>query len=119
MQQYITEVLNNNPSLRSVAASAKAAAYGINITKAETLPHADLNFTRNQGKDSLTKETSRSASASVDVNWALDVWGRLSDDAAAAQFLSAKVKYGLLQSKRVFIIQAVQAWVEYSNFYSY
>jgi len=116
MQQYITEVLNNNPSLRSVAASAKAAAYGINITKAETLPHADLNFTRNQGKDSLTKETSRSASASIDINWALDVWGRFSDDAAATQFISAKVKYGLLQSKRVFIIQAVQAWVEYSNF---
>ncbi len=116
MQQYITEVLNDNPNLRSMAASAKAAAYGIKMTKAETFPQADLNIAGNRGKDSLTKETSHSVSASVEINGALDVWGRLSDDTAVAQFLSNKVKYDLLQSKRVFIIQAVQAWVEYCSF---
>ena len=115
MQQYIDEVLNNNPDIRSMAASVKAAAYGINIASAKTLPHANLNITGNRGKDSLTKETSNSASASVDVSWALDIWGGLSDDAMAAQFLSKKAKYDLRQVKRDFITQAAHAWVEYSN----
>ena len=115
LQQYITQVLNNNPDLKSLSATAKAASYNIKIANAENRPRADLNLTGSRNKDVL-KEIGNAVSLGMDVNWTLDLWGKLSDDADAAQHLADKSQYDLQQLRRVLIIQAARLWIEYRGY---
>ncbi len=115
MQQYITQVLGNNPDIKSLSATARAASYNIKIANAENRPRADLNLSGTRSKDAL-KEISNTSSVGVDLNWSLDVWGKLSDDAAAAQHLSDKTQYELQQLKRELVSQSAGLWVKYRGY---
>ncbi|MCF6262947.1 MAG: TolC family protein [Xanthomonadales bacterium] len=116
MQQYIAQVLGNNPDIQSLAATARAASYNVKITSAENRPRADLNLSGTRSKDTL-KEVGNSVSVGVDFNWSLDIWGKLSDDAAAAQHLSDKALYDLQQLKRALVSQSARLWVEYRGYF--
>ena len=115
LQQYIAQVLDNNPDLKSLSATAKAASYNVKIANAENRIRADLNLSKTRNKDIL-KEISNTASVGIDVNWVPDVWGKLSDDAAAAQHLSDKRQYDLQHLRRVLAGQAARLWIEYRSY---
>ncbi len=116
MQQYLRQVLNNNPDLKSIAITAKAANRGVDIARAEALPDVGLNLSGMRSKDDLTKEVANIVSVGADINWALDVWGQLSDEAAAAQHSSDQAQFDLLQAKRVLLSQSALAWVEHRGY---
>lgn len=116
IKNYLTQVLKNNPDLRSLGAMVKATDFNIAITKAETQPHADINLSGNRSKDTVTKEIINGASASLDIAWTPDIWGRHSNNAAAARYSAEKSRFDLLQERRTLISHALHAWVEYSNY---
>ncbi len=115
MQQYIAQVLSNNPDLKTISATAKAASDDVAITNAGNQPRADLSLLNTRSKDAL-QEIGNTISASIDIGLSLDVWGKLSDDVAAAQHLSDKTQYDLQQLKRVLIGQAARLWIEYRGY---
>ncbi|NOZ51970.1 MAG: TolC family protein [Gammaproteobacteria bacterium] len=115
LQQYIAQVLDNNPDLKSLSATAKAASYSMTTASAEVGPRADLNLSGTRNKNVL-KETSNSVSVGVDVSWDLDVWGKFSDNIDAAQHLADKAQYDLQQLRRILIIQSASLWVEYRGY---
>lgn len=115
MQQYIAQVLNSNPDLKSIAATAKAASYSVKIARTEKLPRVNLNLSRTRNRDA-SKEVGNMVSVGADVNWALDIWGKLSDDAAEAEHLSDKSQHELQQLKRVLIGQSARSWIEYRGY---
>ncbi len=113
LQQYIVQVLGNNPDLKSLSATAKAASYNIKIANTENRPRTDLNLTGSRNKDA---EIGNSVSLGMDISWMLDPWGKLADDAEAARHLADRAHHDLQQLKRVLIIQAAQLWVEYRSY---
>jgi outer membrane protein TolC len=113
MQTYITQVLDNNPDLKSAAVTVKAVEYEWNAAEAGRWPEADLELSRMRSKDSLSKEISNTTSVNLNVSWVLDIWGKLSDEIDAERYLSIKSQYDLAQVKRALIVQAAQSWVEY------
>ncbi|MCF6211919.1 MAG: TolC family protein [Gammaproteobacteria bacterium] len=115
MQQYITQVLSNNPDLKSISATAKAASDNVKIARAEIRPSADLTLSKTRGKDIFDAITD-TVSVSVDVNWKVDIWKKLSDDAAATQHLSDKIHYELQQLRRELVSQSARLWVEFHGY---
>jgi len=115
MQKFIGEVLAHNPDLKSLASTVKATRYNAHIAKAEIWPQAGFNVSGRREKNALTKEMDKTVSISFEVSWALDIWGKLLDDARSAQYLSEKSEYDLSQAKRVMVAQSVNLWVEYLN----
>jgi outer membrane protein TolC len=113
LQRYIAQVLSSNAYLRSIAATARADGHRLTSAEAETLPRADLDLSGSRNKDAITQEITNTASLGVDVSWALDLWGRLSDNTAAAKYLADKAGYELHQARRGLIAQAARAWVDY------
>lgn len=115
MQRYITQVVHNNVDLKSISATAKSARYNMKMVHADIQPRADLNFSKVRSKDVLKKENN-TASVGVDLRWRLDVWGKLADDVAAAQYLSDKTHYDLQHFRRVLIRQSARLWIEYRGY---
>ena len=115
LQKYVAQVIARNADLKSLSATAKAASYNRKIARAEMGPSADLNLSGTRSKDAF-KETGNTASVGIDVVWAVDVWGKLSDDAEAARHLANSSHYSLQQLNRMLIIQASRSWVTYRGY---
>jgi outer membrane protein TolC len=113
MRGYIIQVLDKNSDLKSVAATVKAAGYELNATQASRWPQAGLELSHTRNKDALSKEIGHTTSVDLDINWVLDIWGKLSDETKAAHYSSHRSQHDLAQAKRALVMQAAQSWVEY------
>lgn len=115
LQRYIAQVLESNPDLQSLAATAEAANENRTTASTENRPRADLNLSGSRSKDAL-KEINNSVTVGVDIAWNLDVWGQLADGIDAAQHLAEKAQYDLQQLRRRLVVQSATLWVEYRSY---
>ncbi len=115
LQQYIAQVLESNPDLKSLLATAKAARENVTASSAEHSPRAELNLSATRSKDTLGG-VGNSVAVGVDVGWNLDVWGRVADGVGAAQHLADKAHYDLQQLRRQLVIQSAGLWVDYRGY---
>lgn len=113
MQRYITQVLDNNPDFKSIAATASAAGFGPELVRSNMRPRIDLNVSGRRDKDALTGESGNSVSTDVEVSWVVDLWGKLADEGSAATYLAKQSVADLHQARRVLISQSAHAWVDY------
>ncbi|MXX04560.1 MAG: TolC family protein [Gemmatimonadetes bacterium] len=92
----IDEALTRNFELKSVTGRMQAARAQARIVGAPLLPQVSLDFNRTRtrrnfigfpipgGNGGVLKTTSTNYGVSTNINWEIDLWGRLSDDKAAA-----------------------------------
>jgi outer membrane protein TolC len=113
MQTYIAQVIEHNLDLKSIAASVKATEFERHVSNAERWPVADLGLSRRREKDALTEEINNTTSVDLDINWVVDIWGKLSDETEAAHYLLLKSQYDLVQARRTLVVQAAQFWIDY------
>ncbi len=96
LDTLIDEALSHNFELKTVSGRMQAARAQARIVGAPLLPQVslDLNGTRSRrnfigfpipgGNGGVLKTTSTNYGVSTNINWEIDLWGRLSDDKAAA-----------------------------------
>lgn len=120
MKAFIQEVLDRNYDLKSISATARAAAFEAGAARAERWPNAEVQINGRRDKDILEDETGRSvhsimnsASSGLDLNWTADVWGKLADEASAARSMSEKANMDWQQARRLLIVQSASTWIKY------
>ncbi len=96
LDALIDEALSRNFELKTVTGRMRAARAQARIVGAPLLPQASLDFSRTRtrrnfigfpipgGNGGVLKTTTTNYGVSTNINWEIDLWGRLSDDKAAA-----------------------------------
>jgi len=96
LDALIDEALSRNFELKTVTGRMRAARAQARIVGAPLLPQVSLDFNRTRtrrnfigfpipgGDGGVLKTTTTNYGVSTNINWEIDLWGRLSDDKAAA-----------------------------------
>lgn len=96
LDALVDEALSRNFELKSVAGRMRAARAQARIVGAPLLPQVSLDFNRSRqrrnfigfpipgGNGGVLSTTSTNYGVSTNINWEIDLWGRLGDDKAAA-----------------------------------
>ena len=113
LNTLIIEALNQNYSLASQAATVEIAAQNNRIFRADRLPRLDLALRRSRGRTvigSTANTTQSSFTLSADLDFEIDVWGRLSkaQKASHLDLLAAESNY--LDSQRVLAANTARQW---------
>ena len=116
LQNYITEVMENNADLKAIAATVKALNYDVRIVRASKHPQSQFTFTHTRAKSPLDQKTANTASTGIEVSWLLDIWGRLADETSSALLLAEKSQHDYTHAKRMLVLEAAQSWVAYWSF---
>ena len=101
MRGYVEKALASNPDLKASAARLEEAGFNMRKAYAPMIPAVDLSGDASRAKNRVNGNAIRSSrySSGLDVQWEIDVWGRiraggraaLSDrDAAQADYASAR-----------------------------
>lgn len=106
---FLQEVLVQNYDLKSTAASVQAANTSVAIQDSATQPQVGANLTSERNKDSATNATS----ANLNVNWALDIWGKLADETEASKLYAQQQEQTYLYAKRALLAEALNAWTDF------
>lgn len=120
LEHYVRAVMANNLDLRAAASRVEAARQQAIIGGAGQYPTVTAGISRSRSRTNLpepragqaTTTRSTSYAASVDLSWEIDVWGRLSNAAAAslADFEAAQDDF---EAARLSLAAtAVQAWFD-------
>src|SRR5690554_4184971 len=122
LESFVDTALVRNPGVAQALARASVAEARVRLHRGERLPQAGIGFTsarqrQNMGSmagplgefvDDELSFISNNHSASLDVSWELDLWGRLAaaSSAAQAEFLaSAEQLRGARQSVAAQVVQ--------------
>lgn len=115
MKLYIAEVLDHNPDLKNLQATARALEFGTDASRGARLPQLDLAVSKEHGKDTLTGDITQQASAGLNMNWSLDFWGRLADEAEASTLIHQRAELDWQHARRLLVAQAADAWLSYQR----
>jgi multidrug efflux system outer membrane protein len=94
LNKYVQQAINNNPDLLSSAAQLKVAIEQVRISGASLWPSIRAGISGNRteitgvgvgGDGSVTTEV-RTVSASLDISWEADVWGKLTQRKKSAAY---------------------------------
>lgn len=115
MRHYITEVLDNNPDLKSLQATARALKFGTDSSRGARLPQLDLTVSKEHGKDATTGDITQQTGAGLNMSWSLDFWGRLADEAEASSLIYQRAELDWQHARRLLVAQAADAWLNYQS----
>ena len=113
LSNFVTDVLENNPNYNEVALRMQAAGYIADATAGRLLPRvgASVNASRT-GVQTPVQNTSNSFSLGLDASWEVDVWGRLSANAAAARSSYEVAQYDFYGARLSLAAQTAQSWFD-------
>jgi NodT family efflux transporter outer membrane factor (OMF) lipoprotein len=88
LNRYVQQAIQNNPDLLGSAAQLKSAIEQVTISGARLWPSisADLGKNRTEIKENNVTTDVRTVSASLDINWEADVWGKLTQRKKSAAY---------------------------------
>ncbi len=122
LDDLVDEALRRSPTLHAAAARLDAAIAQSDVAGAERLPRVDAGLTgarRRQNfiglpipgaEGDVLSNTSSTRSASVDVAWEVDLWGRLRAGSAAALARAEAADADLAAVRNSLIGQVAKAW---------
>ena len=112
LDKYVQVALNNNPDLLGSAAQLKSAIEQVTINGSSLWPsiRADLSKNRTDIDESGVTTEIRTVSASLDVSWEADVWGKLTQRKKAAAY-GAQAQGELFKAAELSLVANVsRAW---------
>ena len=108
LEKIVAEALQNNTDLAAAGANLDAAAALATQAGAQLIPAVNVSA------DSQTidrgGETSDSSGASLNMQWELDIWGKLSAGEAAAQEAYRATEADLEAARQSLVAQTAKAW---------
>ncbi len=112
LNNYVQVALNNNPDLLVSASQLKAAIEQVTINGSNLWPSLNAGVSKNRtdsDQNGVTTEI-RTVSASLDVSWEADIWGKLTQRKKAAAY-SAKAQGELFKAAELSLVANVsRAW---------
>lgn len=113
LSDFVVEVMESNPNYNEVALRMQAAGYSADATAGRLLPRvgASANASRT-GVETPVENTSNSFSLGLDASWEVDVWGRLSANAAAARSTFEVAQYDFYGARLSLAAQVAQSWFD-------
>ncbi len=114
-EELVREGLENNPNLRATALRLRAAGYLLSGPRSRLLPLLSAEFDKGRGKQETglgQPFTTDSHRLSLGVRWEIDLWGRLADEYAAAQYAVLARDYEYLRVRDALAARIVQTWVQ-------
>ena len=135
LSALVVEAVRNNRDLRAAAARIEVAAAEARISSADLFPQLDADFSAarqrqnfvgfpipgSDGGEEVLSTTSNVFTLGLNVNWELDVWGRIRSDARAAaadfqalqaDFASAAISLAARASRAYFTVVESRLQVE-------
>ncbi|MGH1378563.1 MAG: TolC family protein [Alphaproteobacteria bacterium] len=116
LSAYISDTLKHNHNLKELAVTVQASEIVAEIASGRLLPQADISQNTQRDNSGAGAKPQTGFSVSGNVSWAIDLWGKISDEAAAAQLHAQAEQQNYLNLKRVLIAQALDAWIIYWQF---
>ncbi len=111
LEQYLRQVLENNHDLKSLAATIQTYKLREKIIDARPLPEADIGLTGQRDKNIETINTQDSTNISLNISWAVDIWGKLADESKAARLETQQQTLLYQHARMALLAQAVQTWL--------
>jgi len=112
LDQHVATALDNNPDLLSSAANLKAAIEEVKISGSNLWPDVSANLRKDQrdNKTNNVTTTIRNVSASLDISWEADIWGRISESKKSALY-NAQAQAELYKAAEFSLVANVsRAW---------
>ncbi|MBK1853910.1 efflux transporter outer membrane subunit [Verrucomicrobiaceae bacterium 5K15] len=109
MNAYVSKALKANPDLRASAAQLEEAGFNTRKAYSLSLPSLTGNGSGSRA-DTLSSSTTGSYSASLDVQWELDVWGRIRAGVTAAAGDRAAAEADYAAARQSIAAQTMQAY---------
>jgi len=112
VKKYTSTALSYNANLQASAARLEEAGYQFKIANASRYPVISNSSSLSRSQRAVTINSSNNAdfSTSIDVNWEVDVWGRLKHGAQAAKYDQAAVWADHQAAKESLYAQTLQAY---------
>ncbi len=110
--KHVSVALNANPDLLASAAQLKSAIEQVTINGSSLWPNVSANASKNNTDDEVAGVTTeiRSVSASLDVSWEADIWGKLTQRRKSAAY-SARAQAELFKAAELSLVANVsRAW---------
>lgn len=110
LSNFVDQVLFKNPNYNEVALRMQAAGFTADAAGGRLLPRVGGSFSgsRSDGVPS----PSNSFSVGLDASWEVDVWGRLSASAAAAEANYQVAEYDFYGARLSLAAQVSQGWFD-------
>ncbi len=113
LSDFVDQVLENNPNYNEVALRMQAAGSSADAAAGRLLPRVSGSASASRtGVETPVQNTSNSFSLGLDASWEIDVWGRLSADAAAARSNFEVAQYDFYGARLSLAAQVSQAWFD-------
>lgn len=113
LSEFVAEVLERNPNYNEVALRMQAAGYNADASAGRRLPSLSGNVRGTRtGVETPVPNTSNSFSLGLDASWEIDVWGRLSANAANARSNYEVARYDFYGARLSLAAQVTQAWFD-------
>lgn len=110
LQQLVEKALSNNPSLKQQALQIEIEKQRLLINGAAFLPSLDLSARTARSKSTQPTSYQTSSSASLNVAYEVDVWGKLSDAQKQSNLTYLAQKSTFEQGKQQLVADVVTAW---------
>ena len=108
LEQLVDEVLQNNPELAVAQANLQSAASIANQAGARLLP--DVNVAAAAQSTTRGSNTSTGTGVSLNVQWELDLWGKLSASSSAAKEAYRASEANFEFTRQSLVAQTAKAW---------
>lgn len=126
LRAYVQKALEANPDLKASAARLEEAGFNMRKAYAPMLPALDLSGDASRTKRRINGNTARNSSyfAGLDVQWEIDVWGRIraggrafarDKDAAAADYAAARESIAAQTMQAYFELVAAESLLDLSR----
>lgn len=113
LSSFVQEVMDNNPNYNEVALRMQAAGYNADAAAGRLLPRVGASASASRtGVETPVANTSNSFSLGLDASWEVDVWGRLSANAAVARSNYEVAAYDYYGARLSLAAQVTQGWFD-------
>ena len=108
LEKIVTEALQNNRDLAVIGANLEAAAALATLAGARLIPAVNIGG----GAQSTDRgdNTTNTSGAALNMQWELDIWGKLSSAAAAAEESYRATEADLEAARQSLVAQTAKAW---------
>lgn len=113
LSDFVDQVLEKNPNYNEVALRMQAAGFNADASAGRLLPRVSGSASATRtGVEAPVPNTSNSFSLGLDASWEIDVWGKLSANAAAARSNYEVAQYDFYGARLSLAAQVSQAWFD-------
>ena len=112
LKKYVTQALKNNQQLLQTSYDVAITKQQLIASGADLWPSLDLSTRTSRSKDNRPVSYNNASSVSLNLNYEVDLWGKLSDSKREANLSYLAQKARFEQAKQQLVSDVVQGWFD-------